>query len=137
MVKRVQNTSSAARMWGWQPQEHPLALFFWFGHARSVLRKQTHAAVLHTGIPTVQGKKSSEQMHGVVQSKDIDAGVISTNIEPPKLVGAAFVILFSLFNFGYYDPPGRNCWPCQHLRPYLWASRSYPPLASRQLGAVS
>ena len=56
-------------------------------------------------------------MHGVVQSKDIDAGVISTNIELPNLAGVAFVVLFSLlFNFGYYDPPGRNCWPCQHLR---------------------
>ena len=21
-----------------------------------------------------------------------------------------------LFNFGYYDPLGQNCWPCQHLR---------------------
>ena len=29
-------------------------------------------------------------MHGVVQSKDIDAGVISTNIELPKSAGVAF-----------------------------------------------
>ena len=55
-------------------------------------------------------------MHSVVESKDIDAGVISTNIELQDSLAFLKYWNLSLFNFGYYDPPGQNCWPCQHLR---------------------